>query len=197
MARTSSRATVRETSAPSWWPVRSGGKSPTRPCPASCPASPVDSLAGRNGCDRRSSRSVSRSRDGPAPEYRTPSSQRNTLLRLITSLPHPPTAMPRVIGADEYAQRKGRIYATLLVDVETRRPVDLPDREADTLAGLAVRTTRDRDYLPGPGLSSTPRAPPAAPLKPSRSPTEGTSGKPRRSRRGMRLPAPRLPPART
>ncbi|MFI6769242.1 hypothetical protein [Streptomyces sp. NPDC050355] len=40
-------------------------------------------------------------------------------MRLIASLPDPATAVPRVVGVDEYAQRKGRVYGTVLVDVET------------------------------------------------------------------------------
>ncbi|MFF2478277.1 ISL3 family transposase [Streptomyces sp. NPDC058066] len=66
---------------------------------------------------------------------------RSTVLRLVEALPDPEPPVPRVVGVDEYATRKGRFYGTVLVDVETRRPVDLlPDREASSLAAwLAVR----------------------------------------------------------
>ncbi|MFC8718648.1 ISL3 family transposase [Kitasatospora sp. NPDC057198] len=66
---------------------------------------------------------------------------RNTVLRLVDTLPEPQPQVPRVVGIDEYAMRRGRVYGTVLVDVETRRPVDLlPDREAGTVtAWLAER----------------------------------------------------------
>ncbi|MFE2267604.1 transposase [Streptomyces griseosporeus] len=60
---------------------------------------------------------------------------RSTVLRLIDALPEPEAPAPRVVGVDEYATRKGRHYGTVLVDVETRRPIDLlPEREASSLA---------------------------------------------------------------
>ncbi|MFJ1796065.1 transposase [Kitasatospora griseola] len=59
----------------------------------------------------------------------------------MEELPDPVPPAPRVVGVDEYATRKDRAYGTVLVDAETRRPVDLlPDREASSLAAwLAER----------------------------------------------------------
>ncbi|MGX1471363.1 UNVERIFIED_CONTAM: hypothetical protein RKD50_000171 [Streptomyces canus] len=91
---------------------------------------------------------------------------RSTVLRLVESLPDPEVPAPRVVGVDEYATRKGRHYGTVLVDVESRRPVDLlPDREASSLAAwLAKRPGMEvvcRDRAPFFAEGATAGAPQA------------------------------------
>jgi transposase len=60
---------------------------------------------------------------------------RSSMLRLVIAQPDPEAGTVTILGVDDFAFRRGRDYGTILVNVETGKPVDvLRDREADTLA---------------------------------------------------------------
>ena len=59
----------------------------------------------------------------------------DTLLRLAGHTELAPAAIPKVLGVDDWAWKKGQTYGTILVDLEQRCVVDLlTDRSANTLA---------------------------------------------------------------
>lgn len=60
---------------------------------------------------------------------------KDTLLRLVRAEPEPRVGVVRAVAVDDFALRKRATYATLIVDLEARRPIEvLKGRDAEPVA---------------------------------------------------------------
>ncbi len=75
----------------------------------------------------------------------------STITRIAHDQPISDIIQPKILGIDDWAYRKGVSYGTILIDMETSRPIDiLPSRDGQTLKKWLLKyndvkiITRDR-----------------------------------------------------
>ena len=64
---------------------------------------------------------------------------RHTTLRVLLKIPLPGVTVPRVLGIDDFALRRGSVYATVLIDAGTGRRVDVIQGRTADFAGKWLR----------------------------------------------------------
>ena len=73
---------------------------------------------------------------------------RHTALRALMAIRLPDLGVPRILGIDDFALRKGLVYATILIDAETGRRVDvLEGRTAAVAEDWLRQAPRRRDRV--------------------------------------------------
>src|SRR5689334_21231062 len=75
---------------------------------------------------------------------------RHVMLRVLLKIPLPALTVPRVLGIDDFALRRGSVYATVLIDAQTGRRVDVVAGRTGRRRGeVAARSPGSRGRVPG------------------------------------------------
>ena len=81
------------------------------------------------------------------------------MLRVLLNIPLPALAVPRVLGIDDFALRRGSAYATVLIDAATGRRVDVVQGRTADVAEKWLRDHLGVEVVcrDGPGAYGNPR----------------------------------------